>query len=136
MTDGDRTGRERLRADSVGQLAQLVGFQPTDVRWNVDCIEKWRLALPGHVTTHYTPAQGLMPVAQPRILLPASADRRRRRTARDAARPAAPGDRPGRARAPCRGWTRRTPCPPPDPCPAACRAPGQCPRYLEGPRRS
>ena len=54
-----------------------------------------------------------MPVARPRISLPVSTDRRPRRTARDAARPAAPDDRPGRARAPCRGSTRRWPCPPP-----------------------
>ena len=51
MAAGDRNGRDRLLAQLVGQLAQLVGLQPTDVGRNVDSIEKRRLALPGHGTT-------------------------------------------------------------------------------------
>jgi hypothetical protein len=43
MAAGDRNGRDRLLAQLVGELAQLVGLQPTDVGRDVDGIEKqWR----------------------------------------------------------------------------------------------
>ena len=46
MAAGDRDGRDRLLAQLVGELAQLVGLQPTDVGRYVDGIEKRRWA--GH----------------------------------------------------------------------------------------
>ena len=46
MTAGDRHRRDRLLAQLVGELAQLVGLQPTDVGRDVDGIEKRRWA--GH----------------------------------------------------------------------------------------
>jgi hypothetical protein len=48
MAAGDRDGRDRLLAQLVGQLAQLVGLQATDVGRNVDGIEKRCVALHGH----------------------------------------------------------------------------------------
>ena len=42
MAAGDRDGRDRLLAQLVGELAQLVGLQPTDVGRYVDGIEKRR----------------------------------------------------------------------------------------------
>ena len=51
MAAGDRDGGDRLLAQLVGELAQLVGLQPTDVGRNVDGVEKRRLALPCHEIT-------------------------------------------------------------------------------------
>jgi hypothetical protein len=46
MAASDRHGRDRLLAQFIGELAQLVGLQPTDVGRDVDGIEKRRGA--GH----------------------------------------------------------------------------------------
>ena len=43
MAAGDRDGRDRLLAQFVGELAQLLGLQPTDVGRYVDGIEKRRV---------------------------------------------------------------------------------------------
>ena len=51
MAAGHRHGRDRLLAQFVGQLAQLVGLQATDVGRHVDGIEKRRVALPCHEIT-------------------------------------------------------------------------------------
>src|SRR6185312_12457252 len=39
---GYRHGRDRLLAQFVGELAQLIGTQPTYIGWRVDAIEKRR----------------------------------------------------------------------------------------------
>ena len=43
MAAGDRHRRDRLLAQFVGELAQLVGLQPTDIGRYVDGIEKRRV---------------------------------------------------------------------------------------------
>ena len=121
MAAGHRDGGDRLLAQLVGELAQLVGLQPTDVGRDVDGVEKRRRALPGHAITI------LLRAAHARRATTKFAACRSRSAASPNGSRCAAGlsrqqCRPARARAPRRGSTRRSPCRPPRPCRPPCRA--------------